>query len=227
MWIVTLQVQSCQSTKCEGIRRPPSEIHWQVPQVWAKCCEDLPHAHWQGLQNIPWMVPAGHKCEATSALDRWILHGWWVLQQWGHRVWHAYSGGLTCWVGSYSRPCGMLFADSFTFVTLFHLIAYLCSTFRKLSINSVRSRPAVDAESMLRRMCTTRHQRAWTLVSDWAMLPGWAPLVQHTTTTFLTWALTSTQQRMFCRSLRMLLTQCSLHNFCRVDEHGSLRTVSL
>jgi hypothetical protein len=108
-----------------------------------------------------------------------------------------------------------------------HLIAYLCSTFRKLSVDSIRSQPAMDTRSMLWRMCTAWHHRAWTLVSDRAMLPGRAPLVQHTMTTFLTWTTTSTQWWMFCRSLRMLSTQRSLHRHCRVDEHGSLHTVSL
>jgi hypothetical protein len=53
-----------------------------------------------------------------------------------------------------------------------HLIAYLCSNFRKCNIDSVISQPVVDAASMLRRMCTTRRHRVWTLVSDRAMLPG-------------------------------------------------------
>jgi hypothetical protein len=53
-----------------------------------------------------------------------------------------------------------------------HLIAYLCSTFRKLSIDFIRSRPAVDAESMLRRTCTAWCQWARTLMSDRDMLPG-------------------------------------------------------
>jgi hypothetical protein len=56
------------------------------------------------------------------------------------------------------------------------------------------------------------------------MLLGRAPRVQDKTIT-LTWA--STQQWMFSRSLRMLLSQRSLHNLCRVGDHGSLRTVSL
>jgi hypothetical protein len=32
---------------------------------------------------------------------------------------------------------------------------------------------------------------------------------------------------MFSHSLRMLPTPRILHNLCRVDEHGNLRTVSL
>jgi hypothetical protein len=47
-----------------------------------------------------------------------------------------------------------------------HLIVYLCSTFRKLSVDSVESWPAVDVESMLCRICTAQRQRAWTLVPD-------------------------------------------------------------
>jgi hypothetical protein len=35
-----------------------------------------------------------------------------------------------------------------------HLIVFLCSTFRNLSIDSVGSRPAVDAGSVLQRTCT-------------------------------------------------------------------------
>jgi hypothetical protein len=38
-----------------------------------------------------------------------------------------------------------------------HLTAYLCSTFRKLSVVSVGSHPVVDAGSVLWRMCTARH----------------------------------------------------------------------
>jgi hypothetical protein len=48
MKIVTLQVWSCQATKCEGFQAPPSDLHWRVVHVQAKCYEDLPHAHWQG-----------------------------------------------------------------------------------------------------------------------------------------------------------------------------------
>jgi hypothetical protein len=59
------------------------------------------------------------------------------------------------------------------------------------------------------------------------MLLGQAPLVQHMTTTTLTWASTSTQQRMSCHSLRMLPTRCSHRMPCRVDEHGTLCIVSL
>jgi hypothetical protein len=47
-----------------------------------------------------------------------------------------------------------------------HLIMYLCSTFIKLSDNSVGSRPAVDVRSVMQRMCTARCQWAWTLVPD-------------------------------------------------------------
>jgi hypothetical protein len=60
------------------------------------------------------------------------------------------------------------------------------------------------------------------------MLPGQAPLVPHTMMmTTLTWASTSTQRRMCYHSLRMLSTPRSLHRPCKVDEHGSLRAVSL
>jgi hypothetical protein len=80
-----------------------------------------------------------------------------------------------------------------------HLIVYLCSTFRKFSINSIGLRPAMDAGSVLRRMCTAQRQRAMTLVSNRAMVPGQAmllgraSLVQHTTMMTLTWASTLTQ----------------------------------
>jgi hypothetical protein len=53
-----------------------------------------------------------------------------------------------------------------------HLIASLCSTFRKLSIDSVGLRPTMDAESALWRMCTAWCQRAMTFVLGQAMLPG-------------------------------------------------------
>jgi hypothetical protein len=39
-----------------------------------------------------------------------------------------------------------------------HLITSLCSTFRKLNVDSVRPRPTMDAESVLWRMCTARCQ---------------------------------------------------------------------
>jgi hypothetical protein len=52
------------------------------------------------------------------------------------------------------------------------------------------------------------------------MLPGQALQVQDTTTTILT-SVTSTQQWIFYRSLKMLPTPHNLH------EHASLHTVSL
>jgi hypothetical protein len=47
-----------------------------------------------------------------------------------------------------------------------HLIACLCSTFRKRSVDSIGSWPTVDVMSVLQRMCTTQCQWAWTLLSD-------------------------------------------------------------
>jgi hypothetical protein len=109
-----------------------------------------------------------------------------------------------------------------------HLIVCLCSIFRMLIVDSIRSWPTVDDGSVLRRMCTTRLQRATTLVLGRAMLPRRAPLLPHTTTTkTLTWASTSTQLWMCCHSLRMLPTPSILHRPCRVNEHDNLRAVSL
>jgi hypothetical protein len=97
-----------------------------------------------------------------------------------------------------------------------------------LIVDSVKSWPTVDDGSILRRMCTTRLQRAMTLVLGRTMLPRRAPLLPHTTTTkTLTWASTSTQLWMCCRSLRMLPTPSILHRPCRVNEHDNLRAVSL
>jgi hypothetical protein len=136
-----------------------------------------------------------------------------------------------CW------PCWLRILPATSFFTAFwryvilvviknklklHLIVYLCSTFRKLSVDFVGSWPAMVARSMLQRMCTTWHQQAWTLVLDHAMLPRQAPLVQHMMEMFLTWTSTWTQWRMFSRSLSMLLTRRRLHSLYRVDEHGSL-----
>jgi hypothetical protein len=55
-----------------------------------------------------------------------------------------------------------------------HLIAYLCSTFRKCSVDSVESWHVADAASVWQRMCTAWWQHHWgsTLMPDRAMLSG-------------------------------------------------------